>query len=137
MTVHDLPALNATLNAVATVLLTAGWILIRNGKRDAHRLCMLSAVGVSAAFLTSYLVYHFNVGSVPFQKPGVIRIVYLTILFTHIVLAAAIVPLVLVTLSRALSARFDKHRRIARWTMPLWWYVSVTGVVIYVMLYRL
>jgi uncharacterized membrane protein YozB (DUF420 family) len=137
MSVTDLPALNATLNAVATVLLTAGWILITRKQRDAHRLCMLSAFGVSAAFLTSYLIYHFNVGSVPFQKTGTIRTVYLTILFTHIVLAAAIVPMILVTLSRALSQRFDKHRKIARWTMPLWLYVSVTGVVIYVMLYRM
>jgi uncharacterized membrane protein YozB (DUF420 family) len=137
MTVQDLPALNASLNAVATVLLTAGWILIKRKKREAHRWCMLSAFTVSTAFLASYLVYHFNVGSVPFQKQGAIRTVYLTILLTHIVLAAAIVPMILLTLSRALRARFDQHRRIARWTMPLWWYVSVTGVVIYVMLYRL
>ncbi len=137
MTVQDLPALNATLNAIATVLLTSGWILIKRKKRDAHRLCMLSAFAVSSAFLTSYLVYHFNVGSVPFQKPGPIKVVYLTILFTHIVLAAAIVPMILLSLSRALRGRYDKHRKIARWTMPLWLYVSVTGVVIYVMLYRL
>jgi putative membrane protein len=137
MTVQDLPALNASLNALATVLLSAGWILIKQRNRDAHRLCMLGAFGVSTAFLTSYLIYHVNVGSVPFQKPGAIRVVYLTILFTHIVLAAAIVPMILMSLSRALNARFDKHRRIARWTMPLWLYVSVTGVVIYVMLYRL
>jgi putative membrane protein len=137
MSVQDLPALNASLNALATVLLTTGWILIKQKRRDAHRLCMLSAFGVSTAFLTSYLIYHFNVGSVPFQKPGAIRVIYLTILFTHIVLAAAIVPMILMSLSRALGARFDKHRRIARWTMPLWLYVSVTGVVIYVMLYRL
>ena len=137
MSVQDLPALNATLNAVATALLTAGWIFIRQKKRDAHRRCMLMAFAVSTAFLTSYLVYHFNVGSVPFQKPGAIRVVYLTILFTHIVLAAAIVPMILLSLSRALRAKFDKHRRIARWTLPLWLYVSVTGVVIYVMLYRL
>jgi uncharacterized membrane protein YozB (DUF420 family) len=137
MSVHDLPALNATLNATATMLLTAGWIFIKQKKRDAHRRCMLSAFAVSTAFLTSYLVYHFNVGSVPFQRPGAIRVVYLTILFTHIVLAAAIVPMILLSLSRALRARYDKHRRIARWTMPLWLYVSVTGVVIYVMLYRM
>jgi uncharacterized membrane protein YozB (DUF420 family) len=137
MSVQDLPALNASLNALATVLLTSGWILIKQKNRDAHRLCMLSAFGVSTAFLTSYLIYHFNVGSVPFQGQGPIRTLYLTILFTHIVLAAAIVPMILLSLSRALSARFDKHRRIARWTMPLWLYVSVTGVVIYVMLYRL
>jgi putative membrane protein len=137
MSVQDLPALNATLNAVASVLLTAGWYFIRQKRRDAHRRCMLSALGVSAAFLTSYLVYHFNVGSVPFQKQGPIRVVYLTILFTHIVLAAAIVPMVLLTVSRALAERFDRHRRVARWTLPLWLYVSVTGVVIYVMLYRM
>jgi uncharacterized membrane protein YozB (DUF420 family) len=137
MTVYDLPALNASLNALATVLLTAGWVLIKQKRRDAHRLCMLCAFAVSTAFLTSYLIYHYNVGSVPFQKPGAIRVVYLTILFTHIVLAAAIVPMILLSLSRALRAKFDKHRRIARWTLPLWLYVSVTGVVIYVMLYRL
>jgi uncharacterized membrane protein YozB (DUF420 family) len=137
MTVQDLPALNATLNAIATVLLTLGWILIKRKRRDAHRLCMLAAFGVSTAFLTSYLIYHYNVGSVPFQKTGAIRTVYLSILLTHIVLAAAIVPMILLTLSRALRARFDKHRRIARWTLPLWLYVSVTGVVIYVMLYRM
>jgi putative membrane protein len=137
MTVQDLPALNATLNAIATILLATGWILIRRKRRDAHRLFMLSAFGVSSAFLTSYLVYHFNVGSVPFQKPGAIRVVYLTILFTHVVLAALIVPLILLSLSRALRARFDLHRKIARWTMPLWLYVSVTGVVIYLMMYRM
>jgi uncharacterized membrane protein YozB (DUF420 family) len=137
MTVQDLPALNASLNALATVFLVAGWTLIRLKRRDAHRACMLAALGASAAFLASYLVYHFNVGSVPFTRPGWIRGVYLTILLTHIVLAIVIVPLVLVTVSRALARRFDRHRRIARWTLPLWLYVSVTGVVIYVMLYRL
>jgi putative membrane protein len=98
---------------------------------------MLAAFATSALFLTSYLVYHANVGSVPFQGQGPIRVVYFAILITHIVLAAAILPLALMTLSRALSRRFDRHRRIARWTLPLWLYVSVTGVVIYVMLYRL
>ena len=137
MTVQDLPALNATLNAVATVLLTSGWILIKQKRRHAHRLCMLAAFGVSTAFLTSYLIYHASVGSVPFQKAGAIRVLYLSILVTHIVLAAAIVPMILLSLSRALRARFDQHRRIARWTMPLWLYVSVTGVVIYLMLYRM
>jgi uncharacterized membrane protein YozB (DUF420 family) len=137
MTVQDLPALNASLNALATVFLVAGWVLIRQKKREAHRLCMLTAFAVSTAFLASYLVYHFNVGSVPFQKVGPIRTVYLTILFTHIVLAIVIVPLIFMSLSRALSARFDRHRRIARWTLPLWLYVSVTGVVVYVMLYQM
>lgn len=137
MSVTDLPALNASLNALSTVFLVAGWIMIRQRRRDAHRLCMLSAVGVSAAFLASYLVYHFNVGSVPFQKQGPIRVVYFTILITHVILAAAIVPMILLSLSRALSARFDQHRRIARWTLPLWLYVSVTGVVVYLMLYQM
>jgi len=137
MTVQDLPALNASLNALATVCLVTGWVLIRQKKREAHRLCMLTAFAVSTAFLASYLVYHFNVGSVPFQKQGPIRTVYLMILFTHIVLAIVIVPLIFMTLSRALSARFDRHRRIARWTLPLWLYVSVTGVVVYVMLYQM
>ncbi len=137
MSVTDLPALNASLNALATVFLVTGWVFIRRKQRDAHRACMLAACATSAAFLASYLVYHYNVGSVPFQKQGLIRTVYLSILLTHIVLAAAIVPLVFLTLSRALGQRFDRHRRIARWTLPLWLYVSVTGVVIYLMLYKL
>lgn len=137
MSVTDLPALNATFNGLASVCLVTGWVLIRRKRRDAHRACMLVALALSAAFLTSYVIYHLNVGSVPFQKPGLIRTVYLTILFTHIVLAVAIVPLVLITVSRALAAKYDRHRRIARWTLPLWLYVSVTGVVIYVMLYRM
>ncbi|HQZ39180.1 MAG TPA: DUF420 domain-containing protein [Vicinamibacterales bacterium] len=137
MSVTDLPALNASLNALAAVFLVSGWVLIRQKRRDAHRACMLAALTASAAFLASYLVYHYNVGSVPFQKQGGIRTVYLTILFTHVVLATAIVPLVLVTVSRALAAKFDRHRQIARWTLPLWLYVSVTGVVVYVMLYRM
>ncbi len=137
MTVQDLPALNATLNAISTVLLFTGWVFIRRGRRDAHRACMLAAFVTSALFLTSYLVYHYNVGSVRFERSGPIRTVYLTILATHIVLAATILPLALVTLSRALARRFDKHRRIARWTLPIWLYVSVTGVVIYLMLYRM
>jgi uncharacterized membrane protein YozB (DUF420 family) len=137
MSVTDLPALNASLNAMATLFLLSGWVLIRRKQRDAHRACMLAACATSAAFLASYLVYHYNVGSVPFQKQGLIRTVYLAILFTHIVLAVAIVPLVFITLSRALAQRFDRHRRIARWTLPLWLYVSVTGVVIYLMLYRM
>ncbi len=137
MDFRDLPALNATLNAVSTVLLSAGFVFIRQGRRDRHRFCMIGAFAVSCLFLTSYLVYHFEVGSVPFTKQGWVRPLYFTILITHVVLAAAIVPLVLVTLSRALKERFDKHRAIARWTLPLWLYVSVTGVVIYWMLYRM
>jgi len=137
MTVRDLPALNAALNATSAVLLFVGWRLIRRGRREAHRRAMLAAVACSALFLVSYLAYHAQVGSVRFQGQGPIRTVYFTILLTHTILAAAIVPLVLLTLVRGLQARFDRHRRLARVTLPLWAYVSVTGVVIYVMLYRL
>lgn len=132
-----LPAVNATLNAISTIFLTTGWVFIRHRDKRRHRACMLAALATSALFLTSYLVYHANVGSVPFQGQGSIRTLYFVILITHIVLAALILPLALVTLSRALAQRFDRHRRIARWTLPLWLYVSVTGVVIYVMLYRM
>jgi uncharacterized membrane protein YozB (DUF420 family) len=132
-----LPAVNATLNAISTVFLTVGWLFIRQRQVDRHRLCMLGAFTTSTLFLTSYVVYHAKVGSVPFTGQGVIRVVYFTILITHVVLAAAILPLALITLSRALARRFDRHRKIARWTLPLWLYVSVTGVVIYMMLYRL
>jgi uncharacterized membrane protein YozB (DUF420 family) len=137
MTVRDLPALNAALNATSAVLLFVGWRLIRRGRREAHRRAMLAAVGCSALFLVSYLAYHAQVGSVRFQGQGPIRTVYFAILLTHTILAAAIVPLVLLTLVRGLQERFDRHRRLARVTLPLWAYVSVTGVVIYVMLYRL
>jgi uncharacterized membrane protein YozB (DUF420 family) len=137
MTVRDLPALNALLNATSAVLLFVGWRLIRRGRREAHRRAMLAAVACSTLFLVSYLVYHAQVGSVRFQGQGPIRAVYFTVLVTHTILATAIVPLVLMTLVRALQERFDRHRRLARVTLPLWGYVSVTGVVIYVMLYRL
>lgn len=137
MTVYDLPALNATLNALAATCLLAGYVFIRRGRQDAHRLAMVGALILSAAFLASYLVYHYHVGSRPFLGQGAIRVVYFTVLITHVVLAIVIVPMVLVTVSRALSARFDAHRRVARWTWPLWMYVSVTGVIVYVMLYRM
>ena len=137
MGISDLPALNATLNATAATLLVIGYILIRRGRIRQHRRVMISAFVTSTLFLVSYLVYHANAGSRPFPGRGPIRTVYFTILITHVVLAAAIVPMVLITLSRALRARFDRHRAIARWTLPLWLYVSVTGVIVYVMLYRL
>lgn len=137
MDVSGLPALNAGLNSISTVLLAAGYYCIRQGQRQRHRALMLAAFGTSCLFLTSYLVYHYHAGSVPFQGQGWIRPVYFTILITHIVLAAAIVPLALVTLTRALREKYDRHRRIARWAFPLWMYVSVTGVVIYLMLYRM
>jgi uncharacterized membrane protein YozB (DUF420 family) len=137
MTVTDLPALNATLNALSFVFLVTGYAFIRRNRRDAHRNCMVAALVVSALFLTSYVIYHLNVGSVPFQKTGWIRTVYFAVLIPHVILAAAIVPMILITVSRALSKRFDRHRRIARWTLPLWMYVSITGVVVYLMLYQM
>lgn len=137
MTVSDLPALNATLNATCAVLLAIGWTLIRRGRIELHRKVMIAAFCTSVAFLVSYLVYHAQVGSVRFTKQGPIRIVYFTILLTHTVLAAAIVPMVLMSLARGLKRQDARHYRIARWTMPLWLYVSVTGVIVYLMLYRL
>lgn len=136
MSVTDLPALNAGLNSLATVLLAAGYRNIRRRNIVAHRACMVAAFGVSTLFLVSYLIYHAQVGSVPFRGVGWVRPVYFTILITHITLAGAILPLALVTIYRAWRGRFAAHRRIARWTLPLWLYVSVTGVVIYVMLYQ-
>jgi putative membrane protein len=136
MTVQDLPALNATLNAAAAVLLVTGYTLIRRGKREAHRYVMMAAFATSVCFLISYLVYHAQVGSVRFPGSGAVRALYLTILGTHTVLAAAVPVLAIVTLSRALKSRFAQHRKIARWTLPVWLYVSVTGVVVYWMLYR-
>jgi uncharacterized membrane protein YozB (DUF420 family) len=137
MRLSDLPALNATLNGVTTVLLASGYILIRNRRLLAHKICMLLAVLTSALFLTSYVVYHLQAGSVSFQGTGWVRPLYFTVLISHILLAAAIVPLVLWTLARALRGRFDRHAALARWTLPLWLYVSVTGIVIYLILYRL
>ena len=137
MTVTDLPALNASLNATSAVLLAVGYYFIRTGQRDKHRACMIAALVVSGLFLTSYVIYHLEVGSVPFQKQGGIRLVYFAILITHVILAAAIVPMVLMTVSRALKSRFPQHKAIARWTLPLWIYVSVTGVIVYLMLYRM
>ncbi len=137
LTLADLPTLNAALNATSAVLLLLGWGLILRRKIDAHRRAMLSAFGCSIVFLVSYLVYHFQVGSVKFQGTGAVRTVYLTILLTHTVLAAAVPFLAVITLSRALARRFDRHKRIARWTLPIWLYVSVTGVVVYWMLYQM
>jgi len=135
--VTALPGVNAILNATAALLLAIGYVLIRQRKIEAHRKVMLVAFSVSCFFLVSYLVYHFNVGSVRFQKQGTIRTVYFAVLLTHTVLAAAVPPLAIITLRRGLSARYDPHRRIARWTLPIWLYVSVTGVVVYWMLYRM
>ncbi len=132
-----LPHVNASLNATSALLLTAGYFFIRRKRVTAHKICMVSALVVASLFLISYLTYHYHVGSVRFTGKGWIRPVYFSILISHTVLAATIVPLALVTLRRALKGRFDKHVRIARWTLPLWLYVSVTGVVVYWMLYHL
>ncbi len=137
MTISDLPALNATLNAIAATLLVCGYLLIRRGRRKLHEQCMLGALATSALFLVSYVTYHYHAGSRPFTGQGPIRIVYFTILVTHVVLAAVILPLALVTAARGLRSQFDHHVRIARWTFPIWLYVSVTGVVIYLMLYQM
>jgi uncharacterized membrane protein YozB (DUF420 family) len=136
MAITDLPALNASLNALATVCLVAGWFFIRRRRVAAHRASMVAALVASAAFLTSYVLYHYHAGSRPFAGTGVVRLVYFAILITHVVLAVVIVPLVAVTVTRALRGRFARHRAIARWTLPIWLYVSVTGVVVYVMLYK-
>ena len=135
MAIQDLPAVNATLNALSAVLLSSGYLFIRSGRQRAHERCMLAALATSTVFLVCYVVYHANVGSRPFGGQGAVRLVYFTILVTHVVLAALIVPLALVTASRGLRRRLDAHVRIARWTLPIWLYVSVTGVVIYLMLY--
>jgi uncharacterized membrane protein YozB (DUF420 family) len=137
MDVTRLPTLNALLNATSAVLLIAGYLCIRRRKVTGHKICMLSAFVTSSLFLTSYLILRYYAGMTRFPGQGWIRPVYFTILTSHTVLAAGIVPLVLITLSRALRGRFDRHARIARWTLPLWLYVSVTGVLVYWILYRL
>ena len=134
---NTLPALNASLNAISGVLLVLGHALIRRGRIALHRACMLAAFVTSTLFLISYLVYHANVGSRPFPGHGLMRPLYFSILISHVSLAASILPLALITLSRGLRGDYDRHVRIARWTYPIWLYVSVTGVVIYLMLYQL
>jgi len=130
-------ALNASLNGVSAILLAGGYAAIRSGKIAVHKAFMISAFAVSSVFLGSYLLYHYRVGHVAFQGQGWIRPVYFTLLLTHTVLAVVIVPMILVTLRRAWLKRFDRHRVIARWTLPLWFYVSVTGVIVYLMVYQI
>ena len=137
ISVSQLPAVNAALNSLSAILLVSGYLFIKSRNIKVHKACMLSAFGSSVLFLVSYLVYHYQVGSVPFKGPGSIRLVYFTILLTHTILATTVVPLALITLFRAFRERFDSHRRIARWTFPIWLYVSVTGVIVYWMLYRM
>lgn len=136
MTVQQLPAVNATLNGISAILLLMGFIAIRKGNKEFHQRCMISAFAVSAVFLICYLVYHYYAGSTKFTATGWIRPVYFSILISHVILAAAIVPMILLTMWRAWKKDFEKHKKIARWTWPLWMYVSVTGVLIYLMLYQ-
>jgi putative membrane protein len=137
MSISDLPTLNAILNSISAILLTVGYVFIKQKNRNAHRNCMIAAFSTSALFLTSYLIYHFNVGSVKFQGQGMVRTIYFAILLTHTILAVAIVPMIFVTFARALKGNFSRHRAIAKWTLPVWLYVSITGVVVYLMLYQL
>jgi putative membrane protein len=137
ISVSQLPTVNAALNSLSAAFLILGFLFIKSKNIKAHKACMLAAFTSSSLFLISYLVYHYQVGSVPFKGQGAIRTLYFSILLTHTILAATVVPLVLITLTRALKQRFAAHRRIARWTFPIWLYVSVTGVVVYWMLYGL
>lgn len=131
------PALNASLNGASAVLITSGRLLIRKQKTKLHRACMITAVVTSSLFLISYLYYHSHVHSVHFPGQGWVRPVYFTILISHTLLAVTVVPLVIMSLSYGLREKFDRHRRIARWTFPIWLYVSITGVVVYIMLYQI
>jgi len=137
MSLSDLPALNACLNSASTVLLVFGYIFIKRGRQAAHRNCMVAAVFTSALFLTSYLIYHYNAGRTSFANPHWFRTTYLIILLTHTILAVAIVPMVVSTVVLALLKKWESHKRIARWTWPIWIYVSITGVVIYLLLYQI
>jgi putative membrane protein len=136
-TIPLLATVNATLNAIAAVFLAAGFYFIRRRRIQAHRICMLTAFGVSVVFLVCYITYHYQVGDVRFAGHGAVRPVYFSILISHIILAVATVPLVIFTLSWALRARFTAHRKIARWTWPVWIYVSITGVIVYLMVYHI
>lgn len=136
MTLHDLPAVNATLNALSGILLLIGYLLIRARRIEQHRKVMIAAFATSSLFLVCYVIYHAQVGSVRFTRQGAVRPIYFTILITHVILAAVVLPLAIVTLSRGLKARFARHRAIARWTLPIWLYVSVTGVIVYILLYQ-
>ncbi len=138
ISISDLPAINASLNLISTLFISAGWYFIRHGYWRRHVACMIPALVSSTLFLAGYLVYHFHVGerSTHFTAQGIIRPIYFTMLISHIILAAVTLPLVIVTLVPVFRKRWDRHRRIARWTMPIWLYVSVTGVLVYLMLYK-
>ena len=136
MSVSDLPSLNAALNLTSTILLVTAWFFIKNRRIQAHRRCMIAAFVTSALFLISYVTYHAQIGSKPFPGTGAIRIVYFSILLPHVILAAAVLPLAIITLRRGLRRDDERHRRLAKVTLPIWLFVSVTGVIVYVMLYR-
>ena len=136
ISVHDLPAVNASLNALSGILLLLGFTLIHRRRVELHRKVMIAAFATSSLFLICYVVYHAQVGSVPFPRHGFVRPLYFTILITHVILAATVPPLAIITLTRGLKGRYPQHRRIARWTFPIWLYVSVTGVLVYVLLYQ-
>ncbi len=136
MALTDLPLVNAILNSISTGFLLLGYYYIRNRRKVAHKKAMLAAVGTSALFLASYLLYHYNVGSVKFTEQGTVRIIYFSILISHTILAILVPPMAIISVVRAFSERFDKHKKIARWTLPIWLYVSVTGVLVYLMLYQ-
>lgn len=137
MSISDLPAVNASLNALSAILLTAGFVHIKQGRQTAHRNCMVGALVCSVLFLTCYITYHLHAGRTVFKDPAWFRPIYLGLLLTHTILAVVIVPMVIVTVVRAARGRFDSHKRIARWTWPMWMYVSVTGVLIYLLLYQI
>jgi putative membrane protein len=136
LSLHDLPAVNATLNAISSVLLVVAYALIRARRIEQHRAVMIAAFVTSSLFLVCYVVYHAQVGSVRFTRQGFVRPLYFAILISHVTLAATVPPLAIITLSRGLKARYAQHRRIARWTFPIWLYVSITGVLVYVLLYQ-
>jgi len=136
ISIGDLPTLNAVLNGTSAVLLAFGYLFIRRKKVNLHKACMVSAFVISTLFLVSYLIYHYHAGSKPFPGEGWTRPLYFAILISHVILATVTLPLSIVTLARGLRGRFEKHRSIARWALPIWLYVSVTGVVVYLMLYH-
>ena len=134
---EDLATLNAALNATSAILLTIGWRYIKSGRIEQHRRCMITAFATSTCFLISYLVYHAHIGSKPYPGTGLLRVIYFSILIPHVTLAAVVLPMAIVTLTRGLRRNDERHRRLARWTLPIWLFVSVSGVVVYLMLYRL
>jgi uncharacterized membrane protein YozB (DUF420 family) len=137
VTLYDLPKINAGLNALSAVLLTIGFICIKRGRKTAHRNCMIGALTCSVIFLACYIYYHFHAGRTVFKDPAWFRPIYLTLLLTHTLLAVAILPMIVITVVRAAKQRFEAHKKIARWTWPIWMYVSVTGVLIYFLLYQI